>query len=218
LCKEGDETLLKIIGLTGGIGAGKSTVSSYLLSLGYVIIDADAIAREMVFQGSDALKAIETAFGREILLADGNLNRPKLAHIIFSSADKRHALDCIMHPRIIEVVRGRLEYYKGIKSLNDIESADRPCLNDLIFIDAALLFESGLVKYVDEVWLVDAEDHVRIERLRIRDHISAAEALDRLRSQLPREIKINRADKIIDNSGTMKKLYSQIDSLLKDFS
>ena len=192
---------MKIIGLTGGIGSGKSTVSDYLISKGYYVLDADRIAREIVLPGSEMLIELKAIFGAEIILEDGSLDRKKLGEIVFSDTEKKKMLDKLMHTRILEMIHERILQYREGK---------------VIFIDAPLLFETGLDRSVSEVWVIDAEDEIRIRRIMERDGLKREDILKRIRSQMGRDEKNRRADAVLDNSGDVKALYQQIDKLLEN--
>lgn len=198
---EGD-TLMKIIGLTGGIGSGKSTVSNYLIQKGYPVIDADKIAREIVQPNSDILIKLVNCFGEMILNPDGSLNRKLLANKAFSSKEQKMKLDHIMLHEIVQTILREIELYnkKG---------------KSLIFIDAPLLFEAGLDKKAHESWVVDASDEIRIERVIRRDGFTRAEILSRMEKQMSREEQHKKATYILNNSTTTHALYEQIDKLLE---
>lgn len=208
---------MKIIGLTGGIGAGKSTVSDYLVSLGYHVLDADKISREIVEPGSDALIELVSVFGREILLGDGSLNRKRLGKIVFSDPEKKAILDKLMHTRILEIIREKIILIQEEAEHKpvDIGSLNNPFREKVIFIDAALLYETGLDKEVGKVWVVDVDDEARINRIMERDGLTRTDIQGRMASQMAREEKNRRADEILDNSGERKALYMQIDTLLQ---
>lgn len=189
---------VKVIGLTGGIGSGKSTVSRMLRGLGARIIDADIISKELMQKGGSLLEEVTKHFGKEILLADGNLNRKKMANIIFSDRQKRQLLNDISHPKIIDEIKTRLE---NIKKMGE---------HDVIVIDCALLFEIGLDQLVDESWLVFVSEEVQISRLMTRDGLSVKEALNRINSQMSLAEKREKSDAFIDNSGSIENTQSQI--------
>ncbi|WP_027398364.1 dephospho-CoA kinase [Anaerovorax odorimutans] len=193
---------MKIIGLTGGIGAGKSTVSDYLRHKGFTIIDADRIARDIVEPGSQTLVELTKLFGKDILLEDSSLDRKKLGSIVFSNTEKKLMLDKLMHEKVIEIIE------KKINKMKDLNES-------VIFIDAPLLFESGLNKYANETWVVDLEDETRINRIMERDDLSRDEILNRIANQMSRQKKNRLADKIINNTGNKKELYIQIENLLE---
>ncbi len=193
---------MKIVGLTGGIGSGKSTVSNYLLKKGYPIIDADKIAREIVEPNSKTLNKLVKCFSDEILNYDGSLNRKALAQIAFFNQESKMKLDDIMLEEIVRIIHEQVAFYAKLN-------------NEFVFIDAPLLFEAGLDKVSNEVWVVDTEDEMRIERVVKRDGMTRQEVLARLQKQMSREEKNKRATYILDNSTTQQALYEQIEKLLK---
>lgn len=189
-----------IIGLTGGIGCGKSLVSDYLQSKHYTVIDADKIARQIMEPGQDGLKAVQQAFGDEILQSDGTLNRAKLGEWIFREAKARQTLDDITHPlieqRILQAVTEHRE-------------------ESLVIVDVPLLLESGgYDKWVDEIWVVIAEEAQQKQRIMARDNLSDDQAQARIDAQWPTVRKIALADVVIDNSQSKAHTYAQIDALL----
>ena len=188
-----------LIGRTGGIGAGKTTVSEYLKEKGYTVLDADLVAREIVEPGTETLLTLAETFGKDIIDPDGSLNRGRLADIAFSDSKQKKLLDRIMHGKVIKILLDRA------KTMSD---------QQLVFIDVPLLFESGMDQYMDQVWLVDADDEVRILRVMDRDGSSREEVLNRIRYQLGRDEKKEKAHFILDNSGVKGSLYNQIDKIL----
>lgn len=194
---------MKIIGLTGSIATGKSTVSAYLQSLGEVVIDCDLIARDCVAPHSEGLRQIVATFGSDILLSDGALDRHALGHVIFDNHEKRAQLDAILHPLILEEVDRQVSFWrkKGV---------------DRLFIDMPLLYEIGYEANVDEVWLVYVPQSVQLERLILRNNITKEEAEQRVYSQLSIEDKKRRANVIVDNSFSKENTYRQVDLLLKE--
>lgn len=191
-----------LIGLTGGIASGKSTVSRMLISLGAVVIDADAAAREIVQPGQPAWKDIIKHFGEDILLPDRTLDRFKLGERIFSYEEEKAWLDGMMHPRIETVVLEKIEAYKN----SGVEIA---------VLDAPLLLEAAWEKHVDEIWVVAADKTVQLARLRWRNRLSEPEARRRIDSQMPLAEKIRRADFVIDNNGAMREMELQVASRWK---
>lgn len=195
---------MRIVGLTGGIGSGKSTVTDYLVSKGFYVLDADKIAREIVLPGSEMLIELSSVFGKGILQEDGSLDRKKLGDIVFSDAEKKKTLDRLMHTRILELIHERILQFR-----EETEHAKA------IFIDAPLLFETGLDQSADEIWVIDVDDETRIRRIMARDGLQREEILKRIESQMTREEKNSRANVILDNTGEPEALYRQIDELLK---
>ena len=200
---------MKTIGLTGGIGTGKSTVSRYLTTKGYKIIDADRIAREVVEPGMPALKALVEEFGPEILLEDGSLNRRELARLAFASPEGKKALDRITHGAIF----ARIEELQAQYAAEIEATADA-----VIFLDVPLLFETGFDRKADLVWVVDVPDEIRVKRVVLRDGLTEEEIWARIKNQMSREEKIARADVVLDNSGTPEELYAQIDLALAELT
>lgn len=194
-----------IIGLTGGIASGKSTVSNILIEKGYELIDADKIARKVVEVGSPAYYKIVEEFGDGILLADKTIDRKALGKIIFSDKKARTKLNNISHPFIFKSIKGEL-----------MEKAKD---KNIIFLDIPLLFEQyDLWKeydiQFDEIVLVYLNEDSQVERLKKRDNISREEALSKIKSQLSMDEKLKKSSKTIDNSGNIEQLNEQIDKLL----
>lgn len=198
--------MTKVIGLTGGIATGKSTVSAVLRRLGAEIIDADAIAREIVRPGTECLENLVREFGREILNSNGTLNRRKLAEIAFSDPDKLRRLNEITHPAIVGEIKRRL-----VASRTMGRTASRA-----VVIEAPLLFEVGLDEIVDEIWVVALGEEEQIRRLMKRDGLKRHEAENRLRSQMPLAEKVKRADFVIDNSGPVELVEEAVRRLWRD--
>jgi len=192
---------LLIIGLTGGVASGKSTVSRILKSLGAEIIDVDTIGREIVHKGSPCLEEIVRHFGRGILLEDGSLNRKKLGSIVFADRDELQYLNSIMHPVMTDRVKLLLEEMK------------RQPKTDKVVIDAAILIEMGLHRLVDEVWVVNIPKELQMERLMKRDGISRERAEAMVDAQMPMEQKREYADVIIENTGTIEELEKRVKKL-----
>lgn len=197
---------MKVIGLTGGIGAGKSTVSDFLRDRGYRILDADAIAHEITAKGSPVLRQIAENFGQDMILADGNLDRKKLAAAVFSDLQKKAKLEELTTKRVVQIIGETVEELRNSSSY------------DIIFIDAPLLFEAGVDAMTDFVWMVTADDEVRIARVMSRDQASRAEVLRRISNQMSTEEKIRRAQEVIDNSFGKEELYQQIERLLMKYA
>ena len=197
---------MKVIGLTGGIGSGKSTVSAYLKEQGYLILDADQIAHDITKKGSPVLQKIADAFGADMLDADGNLQRKKLAAVAFSTLENKALLESMT---TTEVVRLIAETVAQLRKTKDY---------DIIFIDAPLLFEAGVDRLTDLVWMVSADEEIRIERVMNRDQISRTDVLQRIANQMSNEEKIRRSQEIIDNSSGKEELYRQVKALLEKYA
>jgi len=195
---------LKVIGLTGGIASGKSTVSNYLISKGYHVIDADIIAREVVKKGSIGLKKIKDTFGDSILLKDGSLNRKELRHMVFNDKRALKQLENITHPLIIERIKDDIN---KMKNLNDVH---------LVFLDCPILFEMSLEHLVEEVWLISVTVENQIKRIVRRDDTSASQAKKIIDQQMPLKEKAKKSDVIIENNSSIAALKLKINSLLKE--
>ncbi|NLY08571.1 MAG: dephospho-CoA kinase [Tissierellia bacterium] len=187
-----------IIGLTGGISTGKSTATSYLLSLGYEVIDADVGARVVVVPGSEGLKKLSDQFGNGILNNLGELDREALAKKIFPNERNRLILNNIIHPL---VYKWMLEEYEKIDS-------------NIVFFDIPLLFESNVINSdiikFDEIWLISSSKNTQINRLMKRDNIDEAYALKKIDSQLALDIKSAKADRVFNNDASREELFSQL--------
>lgn len=190
-----------IIGLTGSIATGKSTVSRMLKQKGYPIVDADEISRVVVEPGSPVLTSIAEAFGSAIILQDGSLNREKLGSLIFNDEEKRKKLNGIIHPAVRkEMLRQKEEWLeKG---------------SNTIIMDIPLLFESKLQSYVDKIIVVSAAPAIQRERLMARNSYSQDEADARINSQLSIAEKEKGADAVIDNNGSLEETENQLDEIL----
>ncbi|MBW8351182.1 dephospho-CoA kinase [Bacillus sp. IITD106] len=193
-----------MIGLTGGIASGKSTVSNMLKERGFTILDADIAARVVVEPGQIAYKRIIESFGRDILNKDESINRSKLGSIIFNDAEKRKTLNSIVHPAVREC-------------LNDWKNEAIKEGKKTIIYDIPLLYESNLTYLVEKVIVVFVNPDIQLKRLLNRNGLSEEEALARIRSQLPLNEKVERADAIIDNNGTIDETERQINELINDW-
>ena len=190
---------MRVLGLTGGIGSGKSMVAQIFARLGAVVIDADQLAREVVEPGQPALQEIATAFGRDVLLSDGRLDRSKLAGIIFADPAERARLDAITHPRI----RARME--EEIKA--------RRSGPGVLIVDIPLLYENDRTHSVERVIVVWVDPQTQLRRIRRRDGLSAEAARQRIAAQMPLDAKRARADHVIDNSGSREDTRRQVEAI-----
>lgn len=193
-----------VVGLTGGIGSGKSTVSDILKEQGIPVIDGDLIAREVVEPHMPAYEEIVRAFGTEVLRQDGKLNRKRIGEIVFSDPEKLSLLNSITHKEIHRIILERLGALKETGSF-------------LVFLDAALLFETGFDQLTDWVWVVDAPEDIRVERIQKRDGLREEEIQKRIRSQMPRKLRNEKGDLILDNSKGREELKAQILQGLKQY-
>lgn len=194
-----------IIGLTGSIASGKSTVSAMLAKRGFPIIDADEIARLVVEPGSSVLEEISSQFGSDILTENGALNREKLGKRIFGSEDERRKLNQIIHPAIRKEMLAQKERWleKGAET---------------IVMDIPLLFESKLQSFVDNILVVSVHPEVQKTRLMERNALSEQEAAERIASQLSIEEKERLADAVINNNGTLKETEEQLNQILEQWN
>ncbi|GAB2817629.1 dephospho-CoA kinase [Actinocorallia aurea] len=186
------------VGLTGGIGMGKSEVSRRLVAHGAVLIDSDAIAREVVEPGTPGLAAIAAEFGEGVLRPDGALDREALGAIVFADAEKLKALNAITHPLI------------GARGQELLEAAPDDAV---VVYDVPLLAENGLKPLYDLVVVVDAPLEVQIERLTSQRGMTEEAARARIAAQATREQRLAIADWVIDNSGTLEELHARVDEL-----
>ncbi|MGI6036715.1 MAG: dephospho-CoA kinase [Limnochordia bacterium] len=187
-----------VVGLTGGIASGKSTVARMLVRLGAQLIDSDEIARELVLPGGEAWHQIKKAFGSDYFHPDGSLDRKKLGRTIFAQPEARRRLNEIMHPLILTRLR------------EDIDNACRAALASVIVVDIPLLFEVGADDLVDRILVVDLPVELQLQRLQERDGLTHGQAQQRLEAQISREERLARADDIIDNSRSLKETEQQI--------
>ncbi|MCI1590157.1 dephospho-CoA kinase [Heyndrickxia oleronia] len=193
--------MAKIIGLTGGIASGKSTVSNLLRRKGFAIVDADIAARKVVEIGKDAYKQIVEAFGPEILQQDQNLDRKKLGTIVFHDEEKRLMLNQIVHPAVREYMQKEKE--TALKQGKET-----------VIMDIPLLFESNLGFMVDQTILVYVEQSIQLQRLMDRNQFTEAEAMARIQSQMPLEEKIEKSDAVINNNGTIDETEQQLNEII----
>lgn len=193
-----------IIGLTGGIGSGKSTVARAFGELGAGWVDADDIAREVVMPGEPALAAITQRFGQQILDADGGLNRAALRQIVFSNPEQRRWLESETHPRIRERLQLRLKEL----ALN----------SPYVLLVSPLLFESGQDALAQRTLVVDVPEALQLSRTLARDGVSEAQVRAILAAQLSRQERLSRAHDVIDNSGSLEYLQHQVVTLHRRYS
>ncbi|MEV4675716.1 MULTISPECIES: dephospho-CoA kinase [Actinomadura] len=188
------------VGLTGGIGSGKSEVSALLDGHGAVVIDADKIAREVVEPGTPGLAAVVAEFGEDVLLPSGGLDREKVGRIVFADPERLAALNAIVHPLVGE----------RMQELMDAAPADA-----VVVYDVPLLAENGLAPMYDEVVVVDAPEETQLDRLTSRRGMTEEDARARMAAQASRADRRAVATHIIDNSGTLDDLKAQVDALWK---
>lgn len=194
-----------IIGLTGGIASGKSTVSKMIKELEIPVIDADVIAREVVEIGEVAFEKIVDYFGQEILNETGSLDRKKLGAIVFNNEEKRLVLNQIVHPAVRNRMNEKIEKQKKIGYKT-------------IVLDIPLLFESKLTYLVDKIIVVFVDQEIQKQRLKLRDQFSEEEALARIASQIPLKEKLALADEVIHNHGSLEDTSQQLIKIFKKWN
>lgn len=190
---------MRLIGLTGGIATGKSTVASMLTARGAVVVDADRLAREVILPGSTGFDEVVARFGRAVLEASGTVDRARLGAIVFADPQARAGLEEITHPRIRALMNERVQ-----------AALDSPA--PLVVADIPLLFEGGREVAFPETLLVYAPPQVQLRRLGTRDGIEGTAARLRLEAQLPIDSKCERATWVIDNGGSLEHTTAQVDS------
>ena len=191
---------MKVIGLTGGIGAGKSTVSQYLAELGAVIIDADKVGHEAFKPDTEAWREVVQTFGKAVLTPAGEINRKKLGEIVFNNPEALSRLNQIMHPRMYEMVKEQIEEYRqqGVK---------------VVVLEAAVLIEAKWTPLVDELWVTVAPEAMVLERLKKQRGLDEERILARLHSQLSNEERAKYADVVISNDGDIDELKGKVKEL-----
>ncbi len=191
---------MKVIGLTGGIGSGKSTVSQFLAELGAVIIDADKIGHEAFKPDTEVWREVVASFGRQIITPSGDIDRKKLGEIVFGNSESLSRLNQIMHPRMYALVKTELEGHRrqGV---------------DVAVLEAPLLMEAGWAALVDEVWVTVAPESTVLRRLKEYSGLSEQQSLARIRSQLSSAEREKHADVVINNDGDLNELKSKVEKL-----
>lgn len=185
-----------VVGITGSIASGKSTVSNYITNLGYPVVDCDEVSHDIILKGNLGYDAVLNCFGDDILDDEGNISRKKLGEIVFGNEQKLQTLNKIMHPLI----------YFEVKKMLDV--------NGLIFLDAPLLFESNFNDLCDEVIVVNVDLDKQIQRLLVRDSVQYDDALNKIKLQMSLDEKIKLATYVVDNNLDLTYLYKQIDLIM----
>ena len=191
---------MKVIGLTGGIGSGKSAVSRFLAELGAVIIDADRVGYEALTPDTEVWCEVVAVFGQQILTPDGNIDRKKLGEIVFRNPESLSRLNQIMHPQMCDMVKAQLEGYRkqGVR---------------VVVLEAPLLIEANWTSLVDEVWVTVATESTVLRRLKEKFRLSESESLARIHSQLPSEERVKHADVIINTDCDLDELRARVREL-----
>ncbi|MBI2852168.1 MAG: dephospho-CoA kinase [Chloroflexi bacterium] len=196
--------MTKIIGLTGGIGSGKTTVARLLKELGAVVIDADSLAHAALSPGSETWREVVAAFGQEIVSSGSEIDRAALAKVVFNDPELLAWLNRIMHPRLRDTAIARLEEYRRQGAA-------------VVVIEAPLLIEAGWDAMVDEVWVVTASESRILERLEKERGLKHTDILARMRSQLSSEERLKHANVIINNDSGLDELRDQVAGLWRRF-
>ena len=189
-----------VIGLTGGIGTGKSEVASLLQSRGAAVISADEVGHEAYAPDSESWREVVDTFGKEILQPSGEIDRQKLGAIVFSDPQQLEKLNAIMHPRMARMVADRIQVLRDQGA-------------STVVVEAALLFEAGWDSLVDEVWTTDSSVELVVERLQARNGMDEKEARRRISSQMDRAERIERSDLVVDNSSDVSALEQTVMAL-----
>jgi len=191
---------MKVIGLTGGIGSGKSTVARFLARLGAAVIDMDKVGHEALKPGGEVWERVVSEFGKGIVTAGGDIDRARLGRLVFHHREALGRLNRIIHPTMDKMVRAQLEEYRrrGVK---------------IVVLEAAALLEAGKTSQVDEIWVVTAPEATALKRRVERGGLSEEEAKARLKAQLSNEERIRHADVVIDNGGSLTELKTRVTEL-----
>jgi len=191
-----------VVGLTGGIASGKSTVSDMFKEAGIPVVCADELAHEAVKAGSPALEEIRRCFGEEVISPNGELDRAVMARLVFGDQSKRELLESIIHPKVAE---------EKDKLLTRLERQG----HRLAVVDVPLLYETGWERFFDLVVVVYVPERLQVERLVARDNMSEEDARARLLAQMPIEEKKSRADHVVDNAGSLERTREQVEGILR---
>ena len=189
-----------VIGLTGGIGTGKSEAARHMVSLGARLIDADVVGHEAYTPRAEAWRQVVEAFGEGILGPNNEIDRRALGAIVFSDPQQLSRLNGIMHPLMARMVQEKIDGFRDQGA-------------GIVVVEAALLFEAGWNSLVQEVWVTDSPEETVIQRLSLRNGMSEEEARKRVSSQMSREERLSRADIVIDNSSDMEAMRKAVDEL-----
>ncbi len=191
---------MKVIGLTGGIGSGKSTVAQFLAELGAVVLDADKVGHVAFKPGTEAWREVVAAFGRQILTPDGEIDRRKLGEVVFGNPEALLRLNQIMHPQIDKMVKAQFEEYRRQRVR-------------VVVLEIPLLLETGGTSLVDEVWVTVASESTVLRRLEERSGLSRQQSLARIRSQMSNEERVKHADEVINNDDSLDELKAKVKEL-----
>jgi dephospho-CoA kinase len=192
---------MKIIGVTGGIGAGKSSVSAIMEELGAIVIDADLISKQVVEPGKPAWLEIKEAFGEDFIRRDKTLDRKKIAKEVFASKEKKLLLEKIIHREVIAVIKEKLATMQEYG------------YNGIVVLDVPIPVKEGFLETVDRVWVVVSDDEIRLNRVMARGGISRDDAENRIKSQLTQEEYKALAHVVIENNGSIEELREKVHAL-----
>ena len=192
-----------VIGLTGGIASGKSSVSRMLAEMGAEIIDADKLGHELLKAHTEAWERLVDSFGEDILMPDGDIDRQKLGKVVFHDPKALQQLNDIMHPRIHRMVEEKIENLRRHQV-------------DVVVLEAALLLEAGWSPLVEEAWVTIIPESTALQRLMNRDNLTREQALARIRSQIPVQERVKQADVLIDTSGSLPQVRTKVMELWND--
>ena len=192
--------MTRVIGLTGGIGSGKSTISQYLAELGAVVIDADKIGHQVFQPGTGAWRDVVATFGQQVVAPGGEIDRKKLGEIVFNDPESMTRLNEIMHPRMYQMAEEQIEQYRrqGVPA---------------VVLEAAILIEAGWTPLVDEVWVVTVSEKAVVKRLKEQRGLDEEQTLSRIRSQMQTEERIKHADIVISNDADLSKVKARVKEL-----
>jgi len=192
------------VGLTGGIASGKSTVSKIFASFGAKVLDSDEVAREVLLPGQPAWTRLRQAFGQEFFHPDGTVKRKQLRKLVFADPEKRSQLNAIVHPEVMKEINRKSEILSS-----SVQTG-------VLLVDVPLLLEVGVANRFDQVVVVYVSESIQINRLQQRDGISEEEAKQALKAQMALSKKVEQADYVIDNSGTLEETRSQVEKVWEE--
>ncbi len=194
---------MKVIGLTGGIGSGKSTVSRFLGEMGAVVLDADKVGHQAYQPGTETWKELVAAFGEDIVASDSTIDRRKLGAIVFADPEALAHLNRIVHPRMFDMMKARIEEYRGQGT-------------EVVVLEAAILLEANWTPLVDEVWVTVASEPTVVKRTRERTGLPEEQIKARIRSQLSNEERSQQAKVVITNDGDLEELRVKVEELWQE--
>ncbi|NOY76350.1 MAG: dephospho-CoA kinase [Calditrichaeota bacterium] len=194
-----------VVGVTGIMGSGKTTVSRFLEEKGARVINTDALARRLMEKSDAVREKIRRTFGEDSYTPDGRLNAKKMASLVFENPEALNRLNSIVHPEVIHAIR------------DEIRKLAQADFRGILVVDAPLIFETGLTGVMDEILVVAASEDVCVQRVMARSGLSAEEVRARLHNQWPLEKKIARADRVIWNDGTLEQLKEQVEKIYRDW-